>query len=387
MAVYFVYRSQYQSPNICRMAKFEEKSVLEWFQKHWVGCDFDSSYEYTEKLLGFSAYGYSSLFQNIAEKALAKPTNSKELEDYLREHLYFEKELLFEPNAIQVLTDDDELDVAYYIFDDHYIKENPDRVAFLIHSTWELPTQIQDSTFIPQANTTKISPEGKYKGTVYCAFLSAYDFGSNIEEMSKAWRIEGIRLPELAEYLGTKELGKEIELTGEFPCELLLLRSQLLLAPSRQQNAGNSLVDLQNTPSEYTLWQAFYQQLKSSGIIYPGQYILENALLECSKYPVHALNMSFKWQFAGKTNLAVTRTEIEGVTSAAHWKNQPSKSLVQVEEHFAQASVHTDHWKNPRGGEDLYNRWIMFDDLWAAANKDLANCILRFQERWDVLTK
>jgi hypothetical protein len=34
---------------------------------------------------------------------------------------------------------------------------------------------------------------------------------------------------------------------------------------------------------------------------------------------------------------------------------------------------------------DLYHHWALFDDLWVSAHADLANSLLRFASRWDVL--
>jgi hypothetical protein len=33
----------------------------------------------------------------------------------------------------------------------------------------------------------------------------------------------------------------------------------------------------------------------------------------------------------------------------------------------------------------MYHQWYLFDDLWASAHPDLANAILRYASRWDVL--
>jgi hypothetical protein len=54
-----------------------------------------------------------------------------------------------------------------------------------------------------------------------------------------------------------------------------------------------------------------------------------------------------------------------------------SESLVHVGEHIAQLCY------NNRG---YYQQWIFFDDLWASAHRDLANSLLRYVHRWDVLS-
>jgi len=66
------------------------------------------------------------------------------------------------------------------------------------------------------------------------------------------------------------------------------------------------------------------------------------------------------------------------------------KSKFQVTEHMIQASIHTDTWKthsvyNAGKDELLFHHWIIFDDLWASENSNLANSILNFAGKWDVL--
>jgi hypothetical protein len=34
----------------------------------------------------------------------------------------------------------------------------------------------------------------------------------------------------------------------------------------------------------------------------------------------------------------------------------------------------------------MFHQWILFDDVWASAHADLANALLRFARRWDVLS-
>jgi hypothetical protein len=56
-------------------------------------------------------------------------------------------------------------------------------------------------------------------------------------------------------------------------------------------------------------------------------------------------------------------------------------SLIHVEEHLAQMCL-DGSWTD----EPYFGQWIFFDDLWASAHADLANAILHFAARWDVLT-
>ena len=51
-------------------------------------------------------------------------------------------------------------------------------------------------------------------------------------------------------------------------------------------------------------------------------------------------------------------------------------------EHLAQACKHVG--AGSRQGKE-YHQWIFFDDVWASAHTELANGLLRFAARWDVL--
>jgi hypothetical protein len=44
--------------------------------------------------------------------------------------------------------------------------------------------------------------------------------------------------------------------------------------------------------------------------------------------------------------------------------------------------LHTDRWDK----RDLFHQWFLFDDLWAAAHPALADGVLKFARRWDVLS-
>src|SRR5262249_39594469 len=59
---------------------------------------------------------------------------------------------------------------------------------------------------------------------------------------------------------------------------------------------------------------------------------------------------------------------------------------VQVEEHVAQLCFRDHVWRLPRRNQNIYEQWVLFDDLWASAHADLANSILRYVQRWDVLS-
>ena len=58
------------------------------------------------------------------------------------------------------------------------------------------------------------------------------------------------------------------------------------------------------------------------------------------------------------------------------------KSLVGTSDHLIQLCLHIGNWF----GNDVFHQWLLFDDLWAGGNPDLADGVLRYAKRWDVLS-
>jgi hypothetical protein len=58
-----------------------------------------------------------------------------------------------------------------------------------------------------------------------------------------------------------------------------------------------------------------------------------------------------------------------------------SKRYGAASEHLVQACVDGSGTADP-----YYGQWYFFDDVWASAQPDLANALLRFASRWDVLS-
>lgn len=384
MAVYFVFRSQYSTPALNSLKVFPSESVLEWFKEIWTPIpDFEQAKTHAQNILGVHVYGFGSIFRNIAKHNLAVPETAKELESYLRKYLYFEGYLKFEPNVIQVVSNDDELDIAFYIFDDTFLAANGEKADFLLRKEWNLPNQSTEELFEPIVETKRICTRRDDPGALYSAFLSAYDCGDNIMGIEGAWRSDGLRLADLPKYLGTNIPGKDVIPGKEWPFEFFLLRSQLLSGLLPENDQGKRILRaLLHNPDVEALWDEFLAFLFESGIGDPSIYLLQRALSECCKFPAGSVNQIRDWNF-GNQNVGVPIEVIRSVVGG-NWNNDSSKSLLQCDRHLAQASIHTDQ-SAASGDLDLFNRWIIFDDLWAGANQDLANSILRYAIRWDVL--
>jgi hypothetical protein len=331
MSVYFVLRSHYEGPAGKYVRRFDDASVLDWFRAHWG----DGS---GRAAAGTHVYGFDSLFEAIGEYNIPPPASSAALGAQLDEHLYVEGELLYTPHAVQVLTDDDELELAYYVFDDAYLEHNPSKAAFLLHEGVDLPPSHHETGGTVAARTEAIAPAGGDPGTVYAAFLAYYD-SSNLTDLEGAYRVDGVRLPGLGAHLAA------VEALESWPFELRLLRARLG-APDAS---------------------------------------LEAALGACARFPVAAVMNSIPTAELGVGDLRAAADGINAIEvdpRFARSGHDPAKSIVRAERHVAQLCLHTDRW----GERDLYHRWILFDDLWAGAHPDLAAAILAYARQWDVLS-
>src|ERR1700676_1388154 len=123
MAVDFACRSPYLPPGGKHFKRFDHDTVLDWFRSRWhrlAGTDNDVVYQRVEEELGCEVYSFPYLFVEIAREQLPAPTNAVELADRMGA-VYANDILCDSPHLLQVGTDDDEVGLSYYFFDDHYL--------------------------------------------------------------------------------------------------------------------------------------------------------------------------------------------------------------------------------------------------------------------------
>jgi hypothetical protein len=343
MNVYFVYRSHYEGPSGKHVRVLDGDSVLGWFQAAWEKAkEAEDISEWLKAELGCTVYGFSSLFEAAREESLPPPTSDRKLKSYLEEHLYVEGEIKFKRHALQVLTDDDEIELAYFFFDDVYLKENPGRADYLLHEDWRLPRTSGDGSYQPSFTIKDIKPGGNEPGATYLAFLAFYDSGNltDLEDWGCPCRIQGVRIPQLCDYLRATTPDQD------WPFELKLLRSRLTVADSNGDRLGMLLDRAARLP---VLGLSGMETSSGIGLgtVEQARAAVEDALATISKGTSH---------------------------------HDPSKSLISVGDHVAQLCLHVG-WEG-----EMYHQWIIFDDLWAGEHRDLAEGILRYAKRWDVLT-
>lgn len=345
MSVYFVYRSHYEGPTGKYIKRFEEHSVLEWFQNHWISDDSDKAYEIAKKIFGCEVYGFAHLFNEIHENSLAKPASMAKLKQYLRAYPFVESEIKFSKNCIQIITDDDELEMAYYFFDEQFNKENAHKTSYLLYDNWHLPAAYSEKPLTSKIKTKRLSPGDANDGVVYLVFLAFYD-SLNLTDLEGAYSIKGIRLEELPAYLNS------CQPTDDWPFELRLLRSQL---------TGD---------------------LSLTG--------LKASLSETTRFPVVGPVGSLEWADFGLNSVEKSRQEAEQMLKQLKYHDSikaMDRSLINVDKHIAQLCLYTGiEDKFNSGTENQYHQWIFFDDKWLGANEDLGNSLLVYARQWDVLS-
>jgi hypothetical protein len=203
--IFFVYRTPYEGPLSKRVRRLPDATVLGWFRRGWAEVVTGQNQDVDTWLgaeLGGDVYGLHTIFDRAREHGLAAPESWQELRDLLQEHLYFEGELRVDAHSVRVLTDDDEVTLPYFFFDDTRTGE----VAYLLHD-WPLPS---DAAEVPGA------------GATHAVLLTFYDGDSICQE--PPFTFPGVRLPGLAAHLRatTDDLKR-------WPVELLELRA--LVAP------------------------------------------------------------------------------------------------------------------------------------------------------------
>ncbi|GAA1641056.1 hypothetical protein [Actinoplanes couchii] len=138
----FVCRWREDSPYGKRVVEVPDAGVLEWFRRGW---GRDEPDVWIENELGGDVYGLDSIFDEARKLNLPAPRSIGELRALLHQHLYVEADdpedyIRLGEHALRVRTDDDEVDLAYYFIDDTAAAAAPERLTYLLHDTWPLPT-------------------------------------------------------------------------------------------------------------------------------------------------------------------------------------------------------------------------------------------------------
>ncbi len=115
---YFLLVSR-DEPSGRRFVPLRAPNVLAWFQRVWTATSPQPQWRAD---LGGYVYGFGKLFEAIEEQRLPRPATADELLPLLKEHIYYARDIVAEPHFIHVETDDDEVDIEYYFFDETFLK-------------------------------------------------------------------------------------------------------------------------------------------------------------------------------------------------------------------------------------------------------------------------
>jgi uncharacterized protein (TIGR02996 family) len=383
MAVYFACRSPYVPPGGKYLKRFEDVNVLDWFRARWhrlAGTDADEVSESVEQELGCPLYSFHCLFLAVAEQGLALPSSPSELRADLADNVYINDILCDSVHLLQVGTDDDEVGLSYYFFDDHFLARNRKRAAFLLQGDWRLPGGCGAGNFRPREPTLLGRPKGHGQGKTWLVDL---DHVGDLDDLVPAYRLEGIRLPELAKYLA-RGPGPE-----GFPEPLNYLSPLLLVEGAGARDVEKAfLAQLREQPGDEATWNAYSDWLQDDGKAPAGLYLLQRALTRAGLWqaPDYVLPKTAKFGVGDKLFEGPRTSYPVALPLAEHLdRHRPAvPPEVHVEDHLAQLCFRESYWAQI--GRSIYEQWALFDDLWASAHPDLANAILRYVQRWDVLS-
>jgi hypothetical protein len=338
MPIWFVCRSPYEGSTGKYVRRLDgADTILDWFRTNWYwesGPGPHSSRRFADELLGTHVYGFETIFENADEENL--PSTPQELHDVLQEHLYVEGSIAFEPGALRVQTDDDDVELAYFFFDDTFAAAHPERVAYLLNNDERLPASSD--------------PEDGQPGSTYLIFDTFWG-SSHLSELAGPVIVRGTRLPGLFRYV----IGGE-RLVERSECEALFN------ACTRVLEAGDGLErsfrqSLRDDAEDEATWSAYSDWSAEQGLPAPGLRLLHEALV--------ALNAAPK--DLGLEYMLETR---------------PAELvLLDVGDHHLTFSMPYARW----GTRDLFHRWIFFDDLWASAHPHLSAALIDYVTHWDSL--
>lgn len=323
--VYFVSRWREESPFSKRVVTVPDETVLDWFRRGW---DRDDPEDWIDSELGGGAYGLNSIFDEARKQNLSQPRSLDQLRELLHEHLWVEADdpndaIRLSQHALRVRTDDDEVDLAYYFIDDEAAAAAPDRVAYLLHDTWPLPTSAAaaGADFHHEVAVRAVLPPAPGPESVFSVRLAweSPDTDRNLD-LARALALPGLTLPDLAAHLR----GVDDANARGWPHDARLLRA----------------------------------------LVGPGDEDIGPAVKRYARLPGHNPSPAHPDPVAGHHTVLTLPPP-----GTAH-------SLVRLDTHIAQIARHIDDFFG-------YDQWFLFDTRWAAAHPDLARSLLRYAAHWD----
>jgi len=385
--VYFICRSEYESPHGRRIIEFPDApNLVDWFKKQWITrkeltkinpkiprFKFDpwdwqnEIQELRADAFGGSFYGFCDLFAPMFGRPA--PRNLSDIEDFIDSFKgnYSEGSIEMIDGAIQASTNDDEIEIAWYLFDDTFVEQFPERTAFLLHKQLNVSELTNTKSWIPPVQT-KVIADGDQ--ATFCCFFSAQD-GITIADIEGCYRVP-THLPELGSWLSKKIVKTKPEKYGttepDLPPDLILLRAFALLEDNHCFEGALRSFD------------SFNRKLSSwlPRVLSGYQYHTKDPLFlatDPSLITEQLQALSRETQKSGEKG------------TSDYWVSTNGETYFQFSAHFCQvvfSEISTAH-NNPDEVIKYFKHWVFFDDLWASANQDLAESILKYGQGESIL--
>jgi hypothetical protein len=128
ISVYFACRSPYIAPGGKYLKRFDD-TVLDWFCNRWERLASREPMEAVKRIereVGCHVFGAPGVFHAAAEYELPRPRNAGRLHDYFSDHVVCDGLDCASPHLLQLATNDDEIGIGCYFFDDHYLARHRD---------------------------------------------------------------------------------------------------------------------------------------------------------------------------------------------------------------------------------------------------------------------
>jgi uncharacterized protein (TIGR02996 family) len=341
MPIWFVYRSPYDGPLSKHVKRLDgADTLLDWFRTIWRPIpDIPGANAYAEHLLGTRVYGFSCLFDE-GEVGRSPPETMEGVHRALQAALYIGGEYRGTDDAIQVSTDANDNGLAMYWFTDAFARAHPERVAYLLREEWRLPETPGTGGFRPRPGIRRLRPPVAGAEALY--LVDPCSGTRDMADLVPADKVPGIRLVDLVPWL----LGRS-DREGNYAPALEQPRARLQEVLREGEGLEASFrKSLLEDPTDTATWAAYSDWLAERDRPPAGLHLLELALRRIA---------------TGEIAMGRRSEEIR----------------VQVAQHCAAASI-------PRGF-GRFDQWFYFDDVWASGNVDLANALLDYNCRFNVL--
>ncbi len=326
-----------------RWAPVPGRDLLDFFAEAWSGAGLRGPTDWVREQCGGDVPDLDTFLASSGARAPLPPQGRRDLENLLRMHLPVpggHDAIRLDEHHLRVLTDDTELELAWYLYERSWGRRNRDRTAW-IEQGWPLPGGT-GSSFVPDLPARRLLPGGDGEGVVWACLGTFYDSGNL--QLEGPFRFDGLRLPELAEHL-------------------------LRVTPKETDWADGPAQAKATWPLELRLLRALLE---------PGERAIGPALQRCNEYPVFAVGAETRQRELGNGARGKAQQEFEEAGRRLRRTGDPAATALRVEAHLAQMAMHATDALG-------YQQWFLFDDLWAGANPDLASSMLRWFGSWDPL--